>query len=238
MKYTIRRKMFETNSSSMHSIILSQGKIPEVNKNREKYIKKVDWNNDPYVFHIRWGCKTDDEMSFTRGEPRIYLTPISKAKILILIYACLYLNKHGNKVIEDEYKKDLSTFCKKVENLLWDHEGLNVIIDIPPIYESSYGGETFSYVNVDSEGMDTLYDLIDYIDKDENNLIRYLFDSKSFVVLGGDEYPETSKVQYLIKLSRYPKTIIGDFNPDSPDDEWSLFDYHYRERSFDEEMDV
>ena len=230
--------MFETNSSSMHSIILSQGKVPEVNKNREKYIEKVDWDNDPYIFHIRWGCKTDDEMSFTRGEPRLYLTPISKAKILILIYVSHYLNKRGNKIEGEEYKKDLSAFCEKIENLLWDYEGLNVIIDIPPIYESSYKGETFSYVNVDSEGLDTLYDLVDYIDKDENNLIRYLFDSKSFAVLGGDEYPETSKVQYLIKLSRYSKIIIGDFNPDDPGDEWSLFDFNYRERSFDEEMDV
>lgn len=225
MKVTIRKGMFETNSSSMHSIILSQDSVPDVNPNRDQNRLETGWDNKPYIFHIRWGYKDDDAMSFSRGEPRVYYTPLPKAKVLVLLYAYKLLCR-VDYMSEEDYMEKMNPFCKKLEDLIWDHEGLNVIIDIPPLYETTYNNERHSYVNVDSEGLDSLYELLDYV-KDDDNLSRYLFDSKSIVILGGDEYPEVGKVQHLVTLSNYPRVIIGDFNPDN--DNCSLFDWHFRE---------
>lgn len=225
MKVTIRKGMFETNSSSMHSIILSQDSVPDVNPNRDQNRLETGWDNKPYIFHIRWGYKDDDAMSFSRGEPRVYYTPLPKAKVLVLLYAYKLLSR-VDYMSEEDYMEKMNPFCKKLEDLIWDHEGLNVIIDIPPLYETTYNNERHSYVNVDSEGLDSLYELLDYV-KDDDNLSRYLFDNKSIVILGGDEYPEVGKVQHLITLSNYPRVIIGDFDPNN--DNHSLFDWRFRE---------
>ena len=225
MKITIRKGMFETNSSSMHSIILSQDNVPDINPNRNQNRLETGWDDKPYVFHIRWGCEDNDEMSFSRGEPRVYYMPLPKAKVLVLLYAYELLEK-ADYMSEEDYVEKMNPFCKKLESLIWDHEGLNVIIDIPPLYETTYNNERHSYVNVDSEGLDSLYELLDYV-KDDDNLSRYLFDNKSIVILGGDEYPEVGKVQHLVTLSDYPRVIIGDFYPDNG--KYSLFDWHFRE---------
>lgn len=225
MKATIRRGMFETNSSSMHSIILSQDNVPDINPNREDNTKETDWRDKPYVFHIRWGYKDEDSMSFSRGEPRVYYTPLPKAKVLVLLYAYNLFSK-VDYMSEEDYMEKMNPFCQKLEDLIWDHEGLRVTIDIPPTYETTYDNKKYTYINVDSEGLDTLYELLDYV-KDDDNLSRYLFDNKSIVILGGDEYPEVGKVQHLVTLSNYPRVIIGDFNPDNG--KYSLFDWHFKE---------
>lgn len=209
----------------MHSIILSQDEVIKINSNRESNTKETDWRKKPYVFHIRWGYKDDDSMSFSRGEPRVYYTPLPKAKVLILLYASKLLSD-VDYMSEKDYKKKMNPFCKKIKDLLWEHEGLNVAIDIPPTYETTYDGKKYTYINIDSEGLSTLYELLDYV-KDDDNLSRYLFDNKSIVILGGDEYPEVYKVQHIAKLTSYPKVIIGDFNPD--DDNDSIFDWRFKE---------
>lgn len=215
MKTTIRRGMFETNSSSMHSIIVCKepyNGYPNVEKIKEK---KKRFTMDPDEmdtrYHIGFGYKDLEAngIHFCRGEARIYNKPFSKAQILILIYANYILVT--KKYSKDQYKKEMRDFCDHIKELIESQTGLEVDIDIPPLasYKVSEEGDIGYYVNVNSEGLDELSELINHINENEMYLLHYLFDNRSIVVLGGDEYDSPYKVNYILSLVNYDHDTIS-----------------------------
>lgn len=198
MKTTIRKGMFETNSSSMHSIIISKEKYEPVE------VDNRSWNNKPIKYHIGFGYKDlkQNDINFCRGEANIYSSPFTKAQILILLYA--------HKFAEDNnYKTVMTDICKKISDLMKSELNLDVTISIPPREKTHYEKKDHWYINVDSEGIEDLEEIIDYVEESNDNLKRYLFDSKTFLILAGDEYTSSFRLWNVINKMNYDYEVIG-----------------------------
>ena len=95
MKITFRRGMFETNSSTMHSIVINKGDSLE-----SPYLSKDD------SLHI---CDPNGS-NFGRQLPRILMNPIAKIKFLMCYKA--YLSEGSLKEVNEKFKKDLIEICE------------------------------------------------------------------------------------------------------------------------------
>lgn len=215
MKLTIRKGMFETNSSSMHSAVISLE--PYVPLSKEEIEKRNKLKDD---YHIGYGCKEIEanHIAFHRGEAKILLSSIEKAQVLILVKSMdlMYTKKYQRS----EYEKEMKEYCDKIKKIISSQLGYSVEIDFPSLESYHYKGKEYLSINVEEEGiLDDLNQLLIYTEKEED-LIRFLCDGKSFIILGGDEYSSVSKVQYLVSLLSYKKVVIGNFYPDDDSPSW------------------
>lgn len=186
MKITIRKGMFETNSSSMHSIII--GKEVSIadyfNKNEECWDKSLEYN-----------LSIDGE-SYTRGEGRILLTPFSKTKFLMALFTFLHLDLSKNPIeLNSSWEKEWNDFSKYISNLYLER-GYQVTLSKPTIINSVYSwtnqmGETITdpYIDVlfDTEGFPEFSEYVDQI-LNKDAVKNIIFNQKSFIIIGGDEY--------------------------------------------------
>lgn len=187
MKVTIRKGMFETNSSSMHSIII--GKDTDY---KEKYDDR-SWDR----YKVTYTLNIDNE-SYTRGEGRVLLTPFAKTKFLMALFTTFYginQDSNGRSFIPSDWEENWKKFSDYVTEL-FKKRGVNVVLAKPFIFqgEDSYTDRnnkviTYSFVDVkfDEEGF---YEFSSDKEKifSKEMIENIIFNQKSYVIIGGDEY--------------------------------------------------
>lgn len=195
--------MFETNSSSAHSIVLCTEPYEGVS-NIEELKNSTNYRGDKSIYHIGYGYKDLNDMSFCRQEAHLYNTPLPKAQILILLYAMSIV---VDALTEEEYKEKMTEYCDRISKIFWKEANMNVIVEYPPI-EVDWHSKSYFYVNIEEEGLFELYDILKRT-ASNSGLCSYLFDNRSFVVLAGDEYHSTYEIQTLMGYLKYAHEVIG-----------------------------
>lgn len=116
MKYTVRKNCFETNSSSMHSIVIT--------KNKDS-LEIIDAENDLYEdsryhYYIEY---TEDELSFGRYPFNLLTTWDEKLAYYLASYCSVYVANGYD--FEDKYAKAIET-KKMLEDIVKKH-----IVNLP-----------------------------------------------------------------------------------------------------------
>lgn len=153
---TIRKCVFETNSSSTHSICLTttDDTLPS---------------------------KFPPELNFTIGEfgweHAILDTPYDKASYLYTSILAIYPVTKANDI------------TAQITDMLFKH-GVKALFECPEGVDSAnqYGCSYYNigYGYVDHAGEDDHEDFIKRVTSNEKRLLRYLFDTASYVVTGND----------------------------------------------------
>lgn len=193
----IRSSVFETNSSSAHSLVLN--KESKVFENYDKYdtfslifgttyseiwnMYDYDWDGNGNKIYN----KRDYEFNFCRGKVRIYDDFIHKTAFLSDYYR--YKNKdifnHILKYSSDTSKKYLDKYDYRDSDSDILKELIKFYIDKEFKREKKKLYELDSYIV--SEFSSTS-NLIEKICSDDNLLDNFLFNSKSYISISGDEY--------------------------------------------------
>lgn len=210
MKITFRRGMFETNSSTMHSIVINKGDSLE-----SPYLSKDD------SLHI---CDPNGS-NFCRQLPRILMNPIAKIKFLICFKAWLLERTNIDwKGVNKEFKENLINICKS--------NGFN--IDIKDLKDRN--GVRWSSPDFDDEGFYDLLDFEKYID-DNEFLKKFIFDIKNFIFITGDEYEGFFEISSLIELLDYDHEKIPQIDNSYEFNWYALSDSIYEEEIRNEDND-
>lgn len=211
--YTIRNGLFETNSSSMHSLIISKN-----NKGvyTEEELKEHFWNHDENTLRI-W----DTHLDFGRSPFAILTTFIDKLYYAIASLCDNYNSDNGDEVFEKEILPIIQEIYPNIEDVKFDTRSKNIYVDADgneyPEWECRYEGydsekdewiytytkengekipltksgesvietNNYGYIDTQSEGM-----LRGFL-KDKNiSLKEFLINKEYMVVIDGDEYDE------------------------------------------------
>lgn len=169
MKQFIRENVFETNSSSMHSLVISKKAKPYT-----EYDKKLEyWGNDFELFNGY------DECCYERFPFRILDTPIEKLRYYVAHYV-------GYKKQMD--KLDLvKEFVSKYLNIPYDKIKLSFEVDK---WNSDETEESYGWVGIN----DTGEDVFEYIEKNNIPLEEFILDPRYTFIVDGDEYQEFKKL--------------------------------------------
>ena len=169
MRQLIRENTFETNSSSMHSLVISKKARPY--SDWEKRLHYYD-----YDFEL-FGCC--DNSRFERHPFEILSDPKDKLRYYVAHYVGYKGQKEKLKEVEDLVheltecpKNKIKLYC--YEDYAWRNKP-----------EKSYG---WAGVN------DTGEDVFDYIEKNNISLREFILDPRYTVVVDGDEYQEFKKL--------------------------------------------
>ena len=187
MKVTIRKGMFETNSSSMHSIII--GKDTDY---KEKY-DDGSWGDYKKVYTLNINNE-----SYTRGEGKVLLTPFAKTKFLMALFTTFYgidQDKEGRNSIPSDWEEKWKEFSEYIEDL-YKKKGVTVKLEKPYLFqgEDSYtdrNGKTITYSFVDTKfDEEGFYEFNAYKDQifSKEMIENIIFNQKSYIIIGGDEY--------------------------------------------------
>lgn len=196
----IRKGLFETNSSSMHSVVISNDILKGNDYKKTTY--KICFNRD-----------------YNRGELEILADPISKAEFYLACYAVLecdtdklpiLLDKDkGEKALKDAFEQK----SKLIEGLLKE-EGWKAKIHLPEYKWNdpwSYRGDNYPgywQFIIANEGFYEFRNLMTDLENIEL-LKNFLFNCNSFVILGGDEYTSCIEGSALIAQLLKGKKYIG-----------------------------
>lgn len=192
----IRHGIFETNSSSAHSLVIHKededlsklGRYDLISKifgNSElEYELDYDWDeNDKKVFTN----EVVHEFTFNRGLPRVYDDFINKVAFII----CYFRYRDEIEGIIDHLIDFVSNYIKEVKekypildgNYLDDEEGLwekyKVDFKNEKIRDEIISGE-FEYNST----------IMEQLISDDELLEKFLFDSSSYISISGDEYQD------------------------------------------------
>lgn len=170
MKQITRNSTFETNSSSMHSLVISKKAKPY-----------KDWENKlcyyDHEFEL-FGCC--DTTTFERHPFEVLSTPKDKLRYYVAHYVGFKKEKERLKEVEDLVHE--LTGCPKKKIKLYTNELESWRSDGPV---KSYG---WAGIN------DTGEDVFDYIEKNNISLKEFILDPRYTVVVDGDEYQEFKKL--------------------------------------------
>ena len=207
----IRKSVFETNSSSAHSLVISKNPV-EINENDSKYdlsgkffgstsdlyfdIGCEDWRDndeereekykkkskkDPYAIYEYYdGLTTQYEFNFNRGKPRVYDDFIHKTAFILAV------NKYKDE--EDLLNRFLDIVTDKAKKHLeqTQNDGYAKVL-IEKFLEKDFRNKDF-IENVLSSECSNYINLLSKILIDGDLIEKFIFDSRSYIALGGDEY--------------------------------------------------
>lgn len=177
-----RKSMFETNSSSNHSVVISK-----------------DWYEN-YMFDKDDEFIINFDEKYSRDDLRVYMDPISKAAFYLAVYTNDVFWSLPEEVRKDQ-KNGLSIFLDKLKDeydkvlrILQDDGFTNTTIDLPKVEwvekrtsrDGTTWGEYWS-LRIDQEGFEDFDQFLEDL-KDEGLMKTYLLNANSFVITGGDEY--------------------------------------------------
>lgn len=166
MKQIIRNNTFETNSSSMHSLVVV--KDPKPYKNYETL---EDWA-DRDSFDLFWYF----DGTYERTPFRVLRTPVEKLRY----YVAHYIGTLGRK-----------SEIPKVINFIHEHTG----IPKRKINIKTYDDYDNKYVNYGYAGSnDTGEDVFTYIEANNIPMEEFVLNPKYVVIVDGDEYQEFKKL--------------------------------------------
>jgi len=169
MKQLIRNSTFETNSSSMHSLVISKKVKPYSVSDKSLHY----YGNDFELF----GCC--DTHSFGRTPFEVLSSPKDKLRYYVAHYVGFKKEKERLKEVEDLVyeltgcsREKIKLYCE--EEYPWKKKP-----------EKSYG-----YAGIN----DTGEDVFDYIEKNNISLREFILDPRYTVIVDGDEYQEFKKL--------------------------------------------
>lgn len=161
MKRVIRRNCFETNSSSMHSIVVTKDDVPVTG---EEVASRIHWND----FNLRqWDV---EEMEYGRHPFRYLKTFEDKVWFTIASY-CSYRDDDYCKVFIEDLEGIIREVCPEFEHIIIDAE------------DSEYYTSKYGWIDHQSSGL-----LQDFIQTHNITLKDFIFNKKYKVVIDGDEY--------------------------------------------------
>ena len=174
MKRVIRRGVFETNSSSMHSIVVT----------KENLIK----NEDVYLWHGKLNLYNDD-LEFDRSPFEILSTP--KRKMCYAIASILPKSFYGHITededgvpVADEYLVGKFDEFDQLASKLFDGcNGIDYPTDTKHNDKYEWDVPYCGYVDHDSASL-----LTKFLDKEGITLYEFISNPKYIVVIDGDEY--------------------------------------------------
>lgn len=169
MKRVIRRGVFETNSSSMHSIVVTNNNINNVSMEDYFYVWKSPCSNKISFWH--------EDIEFGRSPFEILATAYDKLKYAYASFfgyeADEHVDEDGNP--DDELKERMESFDSVVASVF---EGLTGVD-----YSDSLSNGEWGYVDHESCSL-----LRDFLNKEDISLEEFLRNPKYIVVIDGDEY--------------------------------------------------
>lgn len=170
MRQLIRENTFETNSSSMHSLVISKKARP--------YSKFA--NNLHYYGHEFKLFDVCEEARFERYPFKILSSPKDKLRYYVAHYVGFRGDKQRLKEVEDLVHE--LTGCPKKDIKLYYEE-------------TDYWGSEKTVKSYGWAGInDTGEDVFDYIEKNSISLKEFILDPRYTVVVDGDEYQEFKKL--------------------------------------------
>ena len=218
MKIQVRNDVFETNSSSMHSIAIVK---PENLKGSaaDYYGWQLtgEWIKPGKDVEVNHPCVMDDEsITFERWPFRILSTMYEKAQYAIASYGTEEAFKEISEICKERTGHGLKTPTERKDQFFYttglsqDEDGTWHITDdhLLSEYDVEYDDEKDDYFRLDEEG-NKVYDVTAYRDdvpyygyvdhqsmgmlqsflkKHELTLKDFLLDPKCIVIIDGDEY--------------------------------------------------
>lgn len=234
------RSGFVSNSSSSSFILIADTEIPPVeeilndyrttqtaeNCFGDKYYlysEKVHefFKEDPPVKFVDFPWKkkrvyitvdTTGEFYFNRSDIRVVKTIEEKIQYIFALY-CLDLTRE-EKITPSRYFKAAIKARNKIAKLCKKHS-YYLSMEIIPLSASKWERKTNYFVNVYTECnyTDSIVKMIDA--EDTSELEKFIFNPKSFCILGGDEYEETFRLEFeekqKIKANPYPYHRYADY---------------------------
>lgn len=170
MKQLIRYSTFETNSSSMHSLVISKKAKPY-----SKIAKNLYYYN--YDFEL-FGCC--DTVRFERHPFEVLSSPKDKLRYYVAHYV--------------GYKKETQRL-KEVEDLVHELTGcsrknIKLYYEETEPWRSGKVVKSYGWAGIN----DTGEDVFDYIEKNNISLKEFVLDPRYTVIVDGDEYQEFKKL--------------------------------------------
>ena len=165
MKLQIRQGVFETNSSSMHSIVV---------KKTIDYYTKEEAEEEIYVRKSGKWAIHDYELQFGRSPFEIIGSFERKIHYAIASWCGNYLDKNE---IENKFQE--------IEQIVKKYIPETKLIELPERYNYSFGEEEKYYGYVDHESIGLLQD---FLEEKEITLEEFLTNKRYIVIIDGDEY--------------------------------------------------
>ena len=164
MKIQIRRGVFETNSSSVHTLTITK------NSNNLKFPKKLIFDSGDYGW-----------------EHSCLNTPEEKASYLWETIKCILPDDENKNLVE--YNKALDSITKILKSV-----GVKAVFKYnnPKYKESKYGGyyKFYNKEGYEDDGyIDHAYELITFVKEvcfDKDKLLGFLFSESSYIETGND----------------------------------------------------
>ena len=170
MKQLIRENTFETNSSSMHSLVITKNAKPYTNWEKELY-------HCGDTFEL-YGCC--DTYIFERHPFEVLSSPKDKLRYYVAHYIGFKGDKSKIKPVKELIHK--LTGCDK-KKIILTHEDLES-------WRSNKIVKSYGWAGVN----DTGENVFDYIEKNKIPLEEFVLDPRYTVIVDGDEYQEFKKM--------------------------------------------
>lgn len=171
MKQLIRYETFETNSSSMHSLVISKNARPYDSDD----LKLQSFNDKEYEL---FGCC--DRSTFERYPFEVLRTPKDKLRYYVAYYCGTKRDKNKIKEVKNFIHKYTGIPLKKINITAYEYR--EETID----YSYSYHNKLDKYGQVYSN--DTGEDVFHYLESHNISMEEFVLNPKYTVVVDGDEY--------------------------------------------------
>lgn len=172
MNQFIRNNTFETNSSSMHSLVITKKSRPYT-----QWQKNLGHYNRDWEFEL-FGCC--DTCRFERHPFEVLSSPKDKLRYYVAHYVGFKNEKGRLKEVENLVHELTGCPKKKIKLYYEDIESWN----------SNKAVKTYGWAGVN----DTGEDVFDYIERNNISLKEFIMDPRYTVIVDGDEYQEFGKM--------------------------------------------
>ena len=198
----IRKGIFETNSSSAHSLVICKSDIKSVEdlSDRIIWIDRVfgsdledflyghieyDWDEDGNLYYEKFGeGRKDYRFDFSRGNPRTYNDFIHKIAFMIAYYK--YSEDNEIDIILDKAKKILDELFE-TEEFKNGYRHDEIIALTKKFIDTEFRDEKIRDEIISSE-FDHSNTIMVTLLKDDDLFRRFIFNSNSYISISGDEY--------------------------------------------------
>lgn len=171
MKRVIRRSVFETNSSSMHSIVVMKNDVNTENQNDDVWIK--DGKLQVFNSDLRFGRTPFEILSTT--ERKLHYAIASSA------LTSLHVVKDGN--CDEYFSNKLREFDSIASKVFENCVGINY-----PTIPNGRNGKKWEQYNLGYVDHDSDTLLSRFLEEENISLYEFISNPKYIVIIDGDEY--------------------------------------------------
>lgn len=171
MKLQIRQNVFETNSSSMHSLV--------VKNTEDEYETHEEIASDIFIDEGTWNIWDDDDLTFGRA-PFHCLATFRWKTYYAIACLCGYCMQYDSKVHLKNAEENFNNILKIVHDVY--PECTNIELPIVTMRDKCKPYEATFYGYVDEDI------LTPFLKEEGISLKEFLTNKKYFVIVDGDEY--------------------------------------------------